>query len=174
MEYTLTDRDRERFESKVIRDTGTDCWHWRGAHFKKTGYAIFNVKCTDGKWRPTVAHRVSYLIRWGQLPFADTDHTCRNHGCVNPAHLEATTRQVNFLRGGHMTAISVAMNRCDKGHAFTEENTYVKPDGRRECRTCMRARDNKRSGTRQEHYRKMYRQRKARQAESASANQEVV
>lgn len=172
MEYELTDQDRERFESKVIRDTGTDCWHWRGGHFKKTGYAIFNVKCTDGKWRPTVAHRVSYLIRWGQLPFADTDHDCRDHGCVNPAHLEATSRRINFLRGGHMTAISVAMNRCDKGHEFTDENTYVRKSGKRECRACMRTRDNarNRSGARREHYARMYRQRKARQAESTSAD----
>jgi hypothetical protein len=62
------------------------------------------------------------------------------------------------------------MNRCGQGHEFTADNTYTKPDGRRECRICMRARDNKRSGTRQEHYRKMYRQRKERQAESASAD----
>jgi hypothetical protein len=174
VEYELTERDRERFEGKVVRATGTGCWHWRGGHFKKTGYAIFNVKCTDGKWRPTVAHRVSFLLAYGYLPPGDTDHDCRNHGCVNPAHLEATTRRINFLRGAHMTAIAVAMNRCGQGHEYTEENTYVKPNGKRECRTCMRARDNKRSGTRQEHYRKMYRQRKARQAESPSATREVV
>lgn len=170
MEYELTRRDRERFETKVIRNTGTACWHWRGAHFKKTGYAVFNVKCADGKWRPTVAHRASFLIEHGFLPPEDTDHLCRNHGCVNPAHLEAATRSVNFLRGGHMTAISVAMNRCDQGHEFTTKNTYTRPDGRRECRACMRTRDNKRSGTRQEHYRRMYQQRKVRRAESASAD----
>lgn len=167
--YVLSDRDRARFASKIIRESETDCWLWRGGHFKKTGYALFNVKCTDGKWRPTVAHRVSYLIAFGELPPEDTDHHCRNHGCVNPSHLEATTRQVNFLRGGHMTAISVCMNRCDEGHEFTEENTYVRESGKRECRICMRRRDNKRSGKRNEHYRKMYRNRKTREAASTAA-----
>lgn len=27
---------------------------------------------------------------------------------------------------------------CSKGHAFTEENTYVSPKGCQMCRTCMR------------------------------------
>lgn len=31
-------------------------------------------------------------------------------------------------------------NRCFKGHAFTPENTIVRPDGRRLCRTCERDR----------------------------------
>lgn len=74
-----------------------------------------------------------------------------------------------------MTAISVFVNRCDKGHEFTEENTYVKSDGRRECRTCMRLRDNarNRNGGRKEHYARMYQNRKARQAVSATADLEV-
>lgn len=167
--YALTERDKSRFESKVIRDVSeTGCWLWRGGHFKKTGYAIFNVKCTDGKWRPTTAHRVSYLIAFGVLPPEDTDHLCRNHTCVNPAHLEAATRQVNFLRGGHLTAIAVSMNRCDQGHEFTEENTYTRSSGKRECRICMRKRDNKRSGTRAAHYREMYRKRKTRETASTA------
>lgn len=27
---------------------------------------------------------------------------------------------------------------CKHGHKFTKENTYVRPDGRRTCRTCKR------------------------------------
>jgi hypothetical protein len=160
--YTLTDRDVQRFLSKVVLgDNG--CLEWAGGHFKQTGYATFNVKCEDGKWRPTVSHRVAFLLTYGYLPPEDTDHQCRNHGCVNPEHLESTTRQFNFLRGAHVTAMSVFMNRCPQGHEFTEENTYTRRSGKRECRKCMRRRDNQRSGTRQAHYRKMYQERKARQ-----------
>jgi hypothetical protein len=29
---------------------------------------------------------------------------------------------------------------CKRGHEFTEENTYVKKDGARDCRACRRER----------------------------------
>jgi hypothetical protein len=33
------------------------------------------------------------------------------------------------------------VTHCPKGHEFTEENTYTRPDGRsRMCRTCMKRR----------------------------------
>ena len=167
--YVLTDRDRARFLGKVLPGYN-GCHEWDGAHFKQNGYACFNVKCEDGKWRPTVAHRVAYKLLIGPLDDAlDVDHACRNHGCVNPEHFEAVPRQWNFLRGAHTTAISVFMNRCLQGHEFTEENTYTKPNGKRQCRICMRKQDNKRSGTRQAHYRKMYQNRKSRMAGSSSA-----
>lgn len=171
--YTLTERDILRFESKRIKETSTGCHEWRGSHFQRTGYALFNVKCDDGKWRPTVAHRVAFLIEHGYLPPEDTEHLCRNHGCINAAHLEDQTRQVNFLRGGHLTAISVSENRCAQGHEFTEENTRVRTNGKRECRTCSRLRDNKRNagGARKEHYRRMYQNRMKRQT---TAVEEVV
>lgn len=36
---------------------------------------------------------------------------------------------------------------CSRGHEFTEENTYRRPDGRRMCRQCQRTRDRKRKAT---------------------------
>lgn len=155
MHYTLTSRDAARFETKYVVDGVTGCWVWQSALFQKTRYSVFNVKCTDGKWRPTVGHRVSYELSVGEIPENfDIDHLCRN-------------RQWNFLRGAHETAMLVAMNRCPEGHEFTEDNTYTRKSGKRECRTCMRRRDNQRSGTRKEHYQKMYKNRKMRQETAA-------
>lgn len=154
---------QERFDSKLTPGPG-DCWGWSAAHFKKTGYALFCVRCADGKWRPTVAHRVAYELYRAEIPPGlELDHLCRNHGCVNPWHLEPVTRAVNMARGMLPTAVFARENRCARGHEMTVENTITRPNGKRECRTCARARDNARSGTRQEHYRKMYRQRKQRQ-----------
>lgn len=138
----------ERFESKVVRGPG--CWTWTAAHFKKTGYALICMKDPrDGVWRPTVAHRVSYELFVGPIPEGKVlDHLCRNRGCVNPAHLDLVQQQENVRRGMAPSAISHRTNRCQRGHEFTPENTYVRiRNGRvkRDCRECARRRERERS-----------------------------
>ena len=39
---------------------------------------------------------------------------------------------------------NVGKTHCKRGHEFTEENTYVRFDGSRECRTCSREREEER------------------------------
>ena len=169
-----------RFNSKLLPgppapiDLPGDCWAWGRAHFKKTGYAMFSVRGRDGKWGPTVAHCIAYELYIAEIPAGLViDHLCRNRWCVNPWHMEPVTRAVNAERGMSPAAISVRNGRCGLGHEFTPENTYVKPSrpNKRECRKCMRARDNARNanGGRREHDRRMKRQRKER-ARRASAS----
>jgi hypothetical protein len=69
-----------------------------------------------------------------------------------------------MLRGDHPTAILVRENRCPQGHEMTEENTLRRKNGKRECRTCVQARDRERNkdGGRAAHYQKMYQRRKQR------------
>ncbi len=53
-------------------------------------------------------------------------------------------------------------SHCKRGHAFTAENTYVRPDGRRTCRQCKRDYNRKweqahrQSGARREYMRKYW------------------
>lgn len=45
------------------------------------------------------AHRKVYLALVGPIPpNYQIDHLCRVKACVNPAHLEAVTQQVNLFR----------------------------------------------------------------------------
>src|ERR1700751_234362 len=82
----------ERFEKFFSRGPG--CWEWHG-YVSKRGYGFFHAF-----GRPRPAHRVAYEIYVGEIPGGlDLDHLCRNRSCVNPAHLQPVTRQINILRG---------------------------------------------------------------------------
>jgi hypothetical protein len=173
VEIPVTWDMHERFESKLEPGPPSPdeslapgpCWGWSGGYFSKTGYARFNVRYADGRWRPTTAHRIAWRLYRGEFdPQLEPDHLCRNRACVNPWHGDPVTRAVNMARGMHPTAILVRENRCAQGHELTEANTIRRKNGKRECRICSQARDRARnqSGGRKEHYRKMYQQRKQR------------
>jgi hypothetical protein len=109
---------------RVEPDTGH--WRWLG-DLDEGGYGVL---WREGyNWR---AHRWVWCLIHGltELPL---DHLCRTRDCVNPAHLEAVTTQVNNERiptwGGNA-------DTCAKGHPFDEANTITRADGKRRCRRC--------------------------------------
>lgn len=130
---------KTRFYSKVaVPGTPNGCWEWTGAK-DKTGYGRFKI---NGK--AEMSHRVSHMIFIGDIPEGyDIDHLCRNTGCVNPEHIEAVTRQENYLRG---LGPSLAKQRepcnkfkthCVNGHPRTVENTcFDEKRNAKRCRIC--------------------------------------
>lgn len=123
----------ERFMSKVaIRK---NCWIWTGA-VERFGYGKFSVSR-----RSVMAHRFSYHHFKGSIPEGLTlDHLCRVPSCVNPDHLEAVTLRENLLRGNTFQAKNKAKTHCPHGHPYDKENTFIRKDGARTCKECMRAR----------------------------------
>ena len=125
------DRLPNRFWSKVTpMEVGGfrhgDCWGWLGGS-TSNGYGGFTL--VD---RKTSAHRYAYEHLVGPVPTELTlDHLCRVRRCVNPNHLEVTTRGQNVLRGVGVTAVNARKTECLRGHQFD-----VARSGRRHCRRC--------------------------------------
>ena len=125
-----------RFWNKV-KDVG-GCWEWRGT-LSHDGYGLISKRILKKKVR-FYAHRISYRHYVGESPYGLTlDHLCRNRRCVNPAHLEPVTNIENVMRGEGFTAVNARKTKCNNGHEFSPENTYMTPKGHRQCRICKKA-----------------------------------
>lgn len=112
------------WHSRVSVASG-NCWLWQGGA-SRGGY---------GKLNGTHAHREFYERLIGPVPAGlELDHLCSVILCVNPDHLEPVTHDENMRRR------YASYNSCVNGHAYTSKNTYVRPNGRRDCRACIRER----------------------------------
>jgi hypothetical protein len=126
----------DRFWSKVSGGDVDTCWLWTGA-IQTNGYGSFGT----GNNRSVLAHRYSYESMRSEIPAGlQIDHLCRVRQCVNPWHLEPVTGRVNILRSTNFSAVNARLEACRRGHAFTEENTFIRQN-RRHCRICTRERN---------------------------------
>lgn len=111
-----------------------DCLVWTGCTDPK-GYGRVHV---DGSGR--LVHRIVWLE---QRPDPGTPllrHSCDNPPCANLDHLLPGTAKNNsddmYERGREQPAWRGVTHCPRRGHEFTDANTYVTPDGRRQCRAC--------------------------------------
>jgi len=131
-EFAQTMFNSERVQQYIQRaDDG--CWNWTGP-LGQRGYAVMRL---DGpKYR---VHRIAVVAQLGRdIPGLDVDHLCRNHSCVNPAHLEAVSHRTNVLRGESVVANQARRTHCPQGHPLEWPNLVVSEAkrGNRKCKTC--------------------------------------
>ena len=126
--------DRGRFLTKFLVDDG--CWPWTEGLDTK-GYGQFHAQGKN--WR---GHVYSYCMFKDDVPEGQlVRHTCDNPSCVNPAHLVLGTIGDNARdRDSRGRGRNSSKTHCPHNHEYTDENTYVDPNGWRKCRTCIRSR----------------------------------
>lgn len=130
-----------RLERRSIVDPATGCRIWQGT-CNQFGYGAITYKPPGVKVKTMAVHRLAYRLLVGPIPDGmQLDHTCRVRPCWEPTHLEVVTCRQNLIRGKTITARKATQTVCVRGHEFTPENTYIKPNGCRECRTCITLRN---------------------------------
>lgn len=123
-----------KFWRKVRRDTESGCWLWEGKN-KKDGYGHLTLRF-NGKKSSAYAHRISFELANGRIKSGLViDHLCRNHSCVNPAHLEAITNRENLMRGVGLPVQNSRKMICLRGHPFSSPSI---PGQGRICGECAR------------------------------------
>jgi hypothetical protein len=125
----------------MVSFVDSGCWEWQGG-LNKDGYGIFNmIKLT----RSRLAHRICFAYfkpdEYSDDLFAL--HKCDNPKCVNPEHLYMGDNYDNAqdrMERKRFVHWNAGRTHCKNGHEFNEENTYWRPEGKRTCRTCDKAR----------------------------------
>lgn len=136
----------ELFWAKVDVQGEDDCWEWQGSRTDKNGYGLFSLSSSTMR-----AHRVAWEL-WNAEPIPEgmsACHSCDNPPCVNPEHIwlgtSADNNRDRDAKGRHANSQKIV---CPAGHPYTDENTYLRANGKRDCRECKRVRDRKREGWR--------------------------
>ena len=88
-----------------------------------------------------LTHRLAYEWTIGPIPDGlELDHICKNKKCMNVDHLEPVTHQENLIRRGMKGRFleKPPRTKCRRGHELTDENTYVRKNGLRQCQICRK------------------------------------
>ena len=119
-----------RIENKyVVSDTGyiTSCHIWIAA-------CSGDYPCLGIHGKTYLVHRLLFYFKNGRWPIT-VDHKCRIRKCINMEHLEDVTYLENNLRA---LPFRKKITHCLHGHEYNAENSIIRKNGYRICRTCKK------------------------------------
>jgi hypothetical protein len=125
---------KEKLLSKIIKTK--ECWIWTG-HKNHKGYGVL----WDSKSKKLKrTHRLSFETFNGKIKDKlHVLHRCDNPSCINPLHLFLGTNSDNqkdaVKKGRHWHSNK---KYCAKGHPYSGNNLYLRKQGYRECKVCMK------------------------------------
>lgn len=97
----------------------------------------------DGERRDITVHSLVLEVFVGHRP--DGHYACHRNDNPDNNHLENLYWGTPFQNaqdaiafGRHPSVAAAVKTHCRNGHEYTPENTYIRPSGRRKCRTCNR------------------------------------
>lgn len=112
-------------------ETKGECHVWTG-FCGNNGYGYYRTADAN-----LLAHRMAFELLVGPIPAGhELHHICETPACVNPAHLKPVTRSEHWRIGNSPSATRARQTHCKRGHIFSPENTYARPNGQRRCRKC--------------------------------------
>lgn len=92
--FKLTEKDINRFWSKIQVNDENECWPWIAKSTSSGGYGLIRIK---GNKHNVVASRISCFMANGNPPegLKNALHSCDNPPCCNPNHLRWGTPKDN-------------------------------------------------------------------------------
>lgn len=114
----------------------SNCIVWDG-YVNEKGYGRRHY---NGKF--WLVHRLEWTMINGDIPEGmGVLHKCDNPPCINIDHLFLGTNKDNVddrVSKGRSNNGRLDRTNCIRGHEYTEENTFIRKEGSRECRACIR------------------------------------
>lgn len=114
-----------------------NCWLWTGS-LDPPGYGHLysGNRTAAGNPKFIYAHRFAY----GDIPDGmEVNHLCEVEACCRRSHLEAVPHFTNMHYSGPAKR-RAAQTHCIRGHPFVAANTYIRPNGTRQCLACIKVR----------------------------------
>jgi hypothetical protein len=128
---------------RVAFEPNTGCWIWLG-HLHPAGYGTARLPHANKPgWSTQGVARVVYEIVAVPLSAGRrVQNQCKLRCCVNPDH-HSSISQNDWLHKRSTWKRAADRTTCHRGHAFSEENTLRKLNGRKACRICKSVNEQK-------------------------------